>query len=121
MAPGSGPEPTGQPSPLEAVAPEGWIRVPSEMEGGYHYRPDPRHPLHPYNIALRRNPRLLKQLNESEEIRSYVNTRRRHLQVAMAEIAIRRASDPAASDEHLAVRQITTSTLAELTNASQPL
>jgi hypothetical protein len=51
---------------------EGWILVPGEEPDQRHYRPDPRHRLHPYQEELRRRPHLVKALQQSPELAAFV-------------------------------------------------
>src|SRR4051812_7789023 len=58
-----------QPKPLKI---EGWVHVPSRDPDERHYRPDPRHPLHPYNRQQRKRPRLRSELERDPALSNFV-------------------------------------------------
>ena len=49
-----------------------WIPDPASPDGGF-YRPDPRHPKHPYNQALGDDPRLARRLRGDPSLHGFVD------------------------------------------------
>jgi hypothetical protein len=66
--------------------------------GGFIYRPDPRHPMHPYNMAHRKRPELRRRLDEDPALQDYIRDHREPFASAFQQFALHRvavlASDP---------------------------
>ncbi len=74
-------------------APTGWMWVPNnDMPGGGYFRPDVRHPMHPYNVVQRDTPKLRSWLDDDEEIQAFIAFIRRwkpEVDVKFADIRLR--------------------------------
>ena len=119
MAAGSGPVSNGSAPP---EAPTGWMWIPdSRIPGGGHYRPDPRHELHPYNIANQREPKIRSWLDEDAALQAYIDKQRPIAQAALANARLLRAATP--RDLRLAeeASQIVAAIVGDLDRASRRL
>ena len=76
MAAGSGTAPPHNQATalITQAAPEGWFwfGLDSPNPQDAHLRPDPSHPSHPYNDAIRRRPRLLKDLGADPQLAAFI-------------------------------------------------
>ena len=128
MAAGSGPEPTED---IPTTAPEGWVVVRDPaLPGGFVYRPDRGHSIHPYNAALRKRPELRTWLAQDPELQGYVRANRDRIHEAFRAAQARRdeliAAVPTANAADIAafaslVRGLLTEVLALIDRASNDL
>ncbi len=71
-------------------APTGWMWIPdATMPGGGHFRPDVRHPKHPYNVVQRRTPKLRSWLDEDEDLQAFIRTWKPRAEAGLADIRLR--------------------------------